>query len=344
MPTESSPATICHSLPLPNQISSLSTTTDPESPANYIINQKKSFTSKFKKPQKNQSLPNIQTSVNSPNTITKNDYSSIAPRAAKPLSPTTMTSNNTTFSTKVIHDLLVSSALNVENASKSTHDSSLSSSLSSTSNPPPLNLQTTTVNFRKFVQKCGFIFDIQDSVENLITWKNPANTLLAMVVYINVCLYPQLLIILPLVGLLITSIYFYQKKFPQGPPPLQNKSIKSKKSKTKKFKKLKYPNLISPAAENSVDYLKNMQNIQNLMGMISDGYDSVLPLIKYIDWSDEALTLRITRVVIIGLMVLSLVAWVIPWSYVFIIGGVNDSKLKQKNSSYDDNEFILEKN
>ncbi|CAH1762881.1 9961_t:CDS:2 [Entrophospora sp. SA101] len=171
-----------------------------------------------------------------------------------------MTSNNTTFSTKVIHDLLVSSALN-----------------------------------------CGFIFDIQDSVENLITWKNPANTLLAMVVYINV------------------------------------------------------------SAENSVDYLKNMQNIQNLMGMISDGYDSVLPLIKYIDWSDEALTLRITRVVIIGLMVLSLVAWVIPWSYVFIIvkleydhfddnvGGssnnkTDDSKLKQKNSSYDDNEFILEKN
>nr|CAG8608995.1 11771_t:CDS:2 [Entrophospora candida] len=114
-----------------------------------------------------------------------------------------------------------------------------------------------------------------------------------------------------------------------------------------------------------------MQNIQNLMGMISDGYDSVLPLIKYIDWSDEALTLRITSVVIIGLMVLSLVAWVIPWSYVFIIGGVNDeignqveleydhfddnvggssnnkkddSKLKQKNSSYDNNEFILEKN
>lgn len=98
----------------------------------------------------------------------------IAPRAAKPISPA-----KPTFDAKTIQDVLISSVINVSNATKLPPDSA----------HPPLNLNTTTNNFRKFVQKCGFIFELQGAVEDIIMWKNTPNTLLTMVIYVYICMY-----------------------------------------------------------------------------------------------------------------------------------------------------------
>ncbi|CAG8485975.1 12974_t:CDS:2 [Funneliformis mosseae] len=183
-----------------------------------------------------------------------------APRAAKPISPT-----KSSFDTKVIQDLIVSSMINISNSSKSQPDSA----------HPPLNLNTTTNNFRKFVQKCGFIFELQNAVEDLII-------------------------------------------YPDGP----NMDEIGKDGGNKGFCNSKHTDPYLPP-ENSVDYLKNMQNIQNLMGMISDGYDAFVPLLKHVDWSNGYETLKITQFVIVVLTFLSLSVWIVPWRYIFIVVGLS---------------------
>ncbi|KAG9303685.1 hypothetical protein G9A89_018582 [Geosiphon pyriformis] len=233
-------------------------------------------------------LPNMQSNL-----------SNSSPKASQPLTPLM------SIGSKIIQELIVSSAINMNNAAK----------LSSDSAHPPLNLQTTTINFKKFVQKCGFIFALQDSVENLILWKNSANTLLAMVIYVYICIYPHLMILLPLVGLLSLLISFYHKRFPKGPAQkLHGKHWK------KHRKRQSDPFL---PAENSVDYLKNMQNIQNMMGMISDAYDALIPVLKHLDWSNEEECLRITQIAVLTLALLTGTVWFIPWRKVFIVFGLS---------------------
>ncbi|GBB96689.1 hypothetical protein RclHR1_02810007 [Rhizophagus clarus] len=231
-------------------------------------------------------------------------FADIAPRAAKPISPT-----KSSFDAKTIQDVLISSVINVSNTSKLPSDSA----------HPPLNLNTTTNNFRKFVQKCGFIFELQDAVEDIIMWKNTPNTLLTMVIYIYICLYPQLLVLIPFVGLFSILISYYQKRFPDE----QYMNINGRNGEKKRFKRSNRVDGPYLPPENSVDYLKNMQNIQNLMGMISDGYDSFIPLLKHVDWSNEYETLKITQFVIVSLLILSLTVWLVPWRYILVVVGLS---------------------
>ncbi|CAG8473290.1 21215_t:CDS:2 [Dentiscutata erythropus] len=218
---------------------------------------------------------------------------SFTPQAASPISPVK------TLDTKIIQDLLVSSALNVADSAKMPSDST---------HHPPLNIKLLGDNFRKFVQKCGFIFAIQDFAEDIFMWKNPSDTLLAMVIYVYICLYPQLLILVPLIAFLAILIYNFPKD-------------SQTKKKNRIFEQFSRLNNYLPA-ENSVDYLKNMQNIQNLMGLISDGYDVAIDLLKHFDWSNESEALLITQVVIVILAFTSLIVWIVPWKYVFITGGL----------------------
>ncbi|PKC14405.1 hypothetical protein RhiirA5_284342, partial [Rhizophagus irregularis] len=163
------------------------------------------------------------------------------------------------------------------------------------------------------------IFELQDAVEDIIMWKNTPNTLLAMVIYVYICLYPQLLILLPFVGLFSVLFSYYQKRFPDE----QYMNINGRNGGKKRFKRSNRVDDPYLPPENSVDYLKNMQNIQNLMGMISDGYDSFIPLLKHVDWSNEYETLKITQIIIVTLSILSLTVWLVPWRYILVVAGLN---------------------
>jgi len=111
-------------------------------------------------------------------------------------------------------------------------------------------------------------------------------------------------------------ISYYQKRHPNY---LNSATLPLKGKKIKKKSKRSAPVL---PEENSVDYLKNMQNIQNMMGMISDGYDAFIPLLKYVDWSDEKTSLRIMQYTVVSLGIASLTVWVVPWRYVFVVAGL----------------------
>jgi hypothetical protein len=54
---------------------------------------------------------------------------------------------------------------------------------------PPLNPQTTTKNFTRFVSKCGFIFAFRDQLILLLSWHKPVDTMTALISYCLICKY-----------------------------------------------------------------------------------------------------------------------------------------------------------
>jgi len=56
--------------------------------------------------------------------------------------------------------------------------------------PPSLNLFTTTPkNFTRFVSRIGPIVDFKEGIEDILNWKNPPKTIVAMVGWIVLCKY-----------------------------------------------------------------------------------------------------------------------------------------------------------
>lgn len=217
--------------------------------------------------------------------------------------------------TSLLQDLIISSVISMKNLPK----------LSVQDGKEPLSMTTTTNNFRRFVQKAGPIFVFQDKVESIIKWENPIHTILTMVVYSIVCLYPQLIILAPQVVIVTILVSTYQKRHPHSlssttsrPPP-----------------EPEYP------AVGSIDYLKNLQNIQNMMGMVGDGAEEVEKLALFFNWSEtvsgatnydtetESTTymsptwslLILQGCVISSLLLVLGPIWWIPWRYVLLSGG-----------------------
>ncbi|KAJ3326406.1 peroxisome- protein [Blyttiomyces sp. JEL0837] len=142
---------------------------------------------------------------------------------------------------------------------------------------PPLNLLTTTPrNFTRFVTRLTPVVDIFDGVTDVLSWKEPAKTLVALFSFILICLYPSVFIILPQTVLLyIISRNYYQKTKLEvvGPSNASGPSITATSS----------------------EYLRNMQFIQNQMGLFCDVHAAASKLGTWLDWSDEDRTLKVVQ-------------------------------------------------
>ncbi|KAL7412875.1 hypothetical protein BDY24DRAFT_391410 [Mrakia frigida] len=66
-----------------------------------------------------------------------------------------------------------------------------------TSKKEELNLTTTTQNFRKFVLKIGWLFTLQDHIEQLIFWHRPSHSVLFLISWTILSFKPHLLLLLP---------------------------------------------------------------------------------------------------------------------------------------------------
>ncbi|OAV97080.1 hypothetical protein PTTG_12328 [Puccinia triticina 1-1 BBBD Race 1] len=74
--------------------------------------------------------------------------------------------------------------------------------------------------------------------------------------------------------------------------------------------------------EGSPDYLSNLQNIQNMMGDVTNGIDYVKQhVLVYLDWSDPKCTLNILHAAVISSIGLALLGPFIPWRFVLLVGG-----------------------
>ncbi|KAJ3024352.1 hypothetical protein HKX48_000027 [Thoreauomyces humboldtii] len=162
---------------------------------------------------------------------------------------------------------------------------------------PPLNLLTTTPkNFTRFVTRLGPVVNFQDDVTEVLTWQNPPKTVIVMVTYIFLCIYPTLLIVAPQMLL----IYMIMRNYYQ----------KAKKD------------AVGSKTSGNVQYLKNMQFIQNSMGMFCEGYEDVKKSSKVLDWSNEEETIHVLKVAVASMFGVIVVVRMIPFNYIMLLGGV----------------------
>ncbi|KAJ3196090.1 peroxisome- protein [Irineochytrium annulatum] len=194
----------------------------------------------------------------------------------------------------LLQDLLASTAKESMNIKKASKDAA-----------PPLNLLTTTPkNFTKFVSRVGPVVELFDTIEGIMTWKEPSATIIALLCYIILCIYPTLFIILPQIFLLylITKNYY-------------------KKTKLETVGK-KAAGLQPSLSTTSAQYIKNMQFIQNQMGMFCDVHAEVGRSLRLIDWSDEKQTTQIVKAAAGSALGVIVVVRLIPVNVIMLIAGV----------------------
>ncbi|KPV73894.1 uncharacterized protein RHOBADRAFT_54482 [Rhodotorula graminis WP1] len=169
-----------------------------------------------------------------------------------------------------------------------------------------LSLGSTTVNFRRFVQKSGPIFVAQDAVEAVLRWEDPAKTLFFAFSWAFLCYWPSLVIFVPNLVLVSILLSTYHAKRAGGPPPDSQEG----------------PTLLAKdPPDSSVDYLSNLQNIQIMMGRVADLSDALRSMAPLVSWRDERLTRALLQAAVVSSFVLALVAPFIPWRLVFLVIG-----------------------
>ncbi|UZJ57254.1 hypothetical protein CBS101457_006574 [Exobasidium rhododendri] len=190
----------------------------------------------------------------------------------------------------------------------------LSSTLSSISSTPPrlpvaknkepLSLPTTTKNFRGFVQKSGPIFYFQDSVEATLAWDDWAWTSMWMAIWAFIALHPHLLLCAPTAILSIILIRTHAARFPVGQllddsttsgntnkaalvtqTPAQALAHAISKPSSTGQGAVRPPLIPNPPHEGTIKYYENLRDIQNMMKLVTDGYDAGAPLVPYLNWS-----------------------------------------------------------
>ncbi|KAH9841736.1 integral peroxisomal membrane peroxin-domain-containing protein [Rhodofomes roseus] len=179
----------------------------------------------------------------------------------------------------------------------------------------PLSIPITTVNFRRFVAKVGPVFWLQDRVEEVVMWrKGNRYTAVWMGVYAFLCTsaerrlrnradlgigyFPRLVLLLPHV--IVLSILLATH------PSLRSNDNSEAETK---------PAPTTPPAqvgEGSVDYLANVQAIQNLMGVFSDFYDAVLPVVPHLTHASPYTPIILTLVLVSLLAILPLLLLLPP--------------------------------
>ncbi|KAI8987361.1 integral peroxisomal membrane peroxin-domain-containing protein [Mycotypha africana] len=228
---------------------------------------------------------------------------------------------------------------------------------------PPLSAQNTTKNFSRFVSRCGPMFSFRDKVILLLNWHKPVDTMIAMLIYCLICLYPKLVLIVPHVILLQIIISEFSKKYTlerkensreknstevnssySTVTSAQQLSQQSDKIATKQHKDTTkgsrstgfasiFPATI-PNNENSPEYLRNLQNLQNMMGEMSDLHDFIVSKCHYIDWSNESETVFIFQLALLTLLAFSLIISFVSLQSIFLVGGITVFLINTRFAKY----------
>lgn len=188
----------------------------------------------------------------------------------------------------VIHDLAINTAISAREMKRVGKETM-----------PKLNLATTMPkNMTKFVMRLGPLVDFQDECIEIFTWKNPSRTIAFLLAYILLCLYPIILYTLPQILMLCFMIRLYY--------------IRAENIATKPQSKLSL----------NLSYLKNLQFIQNHMGIYSQVYDDIASFKRHLDWSNEKKSTSLFKVAIGSIFIGLLIAKLVPLNLIFLGGGL----------------------
>ncbi|WVR04549.1 hypothetical protein IAU60_001556 [Kwoniella sp. DSM 27419] len=173
-----------------------------------------------------------------------------------------------------------------------------------------LSLPLVSNNFRRFVTRVGPVFWLQDRMEEVLFWRKPIWTMAWMMTWTFVCFQPRVLLLLPSSVLILILLHIHERASPRTSllgitiPPMTttdrvdpvmavtggttsaaptgtgsttSNSFTATTTKDSDGETVPVPAVPPKEAETGVDYYMNLQAIQNLMGLISDGYDYVAP-------------------------------------------------------------------
>jgi hypothetical protein len=177
------------------------------------------------------------------------------------------------------------------------------------------------------------VFWIQDRVEEILFWHKPMWTWAFMATWAFICFNPRAVLFFPTAILLTIYLNFQEKKNPipsllgvtTAPADLGTHRVGNSASTS--YSASTAPDMEGAAvgppkeAESSVDYFMNVQAIQNLMGLVADGFDLLAPVFSYLAGETATPTsfpLAPAHIVLALLppsIALPLVpAWIFPWA------------------------------
>ncbi|SGZ52492.1 CIC11C00000002130 [Sungouiella intermedia] len=118
------------------------------------------------------------------------------------------------FMEKMVQHTMNEGSADAEELSQRLHDPSRSKKA-------PLSLILLTSNMKRLSAKMGVVFKVQYGLVHILTWKRPTKTLCVLVFYTAVCLWPHLVVALPLLVLLFGIILpAYIHRHPMDTPEL----------------------------------------------------------------------------------------------------------------------------
>jgi hypothetical protein len=80
--------------------------------------------------------------------------------------------------------------------------------------------------------------------------------------------------------------------------------------------------LFQPATDESPEYLKNLRNIQNMMGEFNELYDWIILQSKHFNWSSDLETMRILQAILASSTLLAFILYVVPINMIFLFSGL----------------------
>lgn len=92
--------------------------------------------------------------------------------------------------------------------------------------------------------------------------------------------------------------------------------------------------LFQPDSDESPEYLKNLQNIQNTMGEFSDMYDWVMMQSRHFNWSNEMETLRNLQIIMVITCLLGIAVYFTPIKFIFLSSGLTVYALNTRFAKY----------
>ncbi|WWD07804.1 hypothetical protein V865_005908 [Kwoniella europaea PYCC6329] len=168
-----------------------------------------------------------------------------------------------------------------------------------------LSLPLVSNNFRRFMTRVGPIFWLQDRIEEILFWRKPIWTWAWMMTWSFICFKPRVLLLLPSLILILILLHTHEKTSPlpsllgismppsnltdrktvPGSPDLSKANSGNPTSggysttttKDSEGETVEKPTVAPKESESGVDIYMNLQAIQNLMGLVSDGYDYLAP-------------------------------------------------------------------
>lgn len=179
---------------------------------------------------------------------------------------------------------------------------------------PKLSLSTLGLQYQRFTSRITPFIWIKDEAIDILAWKSSLKTFAFLVLYTTICLNPMIIIALPFFILWDWSLQNYSA------------TIKAASSTPSKNQRI-FPTLQSPSSS-SVPMLTlkenqlALQNIQNILGYISDAYDLVVKGVSVFNWSNDDRTKRALYLSAAALLSSAILVCAIPLNIIILLAGI----------------------